>query len=65
MVNMYGQNKKKMEIKVNSFVIHEIYYVVVNGVKQQALVVVGQLINELEVFFPSQELMDELGMVYP
>jgi hypothetical protein len=54
-----------MEIKVNSFVIPEIYYVVVNKVKPQALVVVGQLINELEVFFPSQELMDALGMVYP
>ncbi len=39
----------------------EVY--VVNRVKQQALVVI-QLINELQTYFPSQEVIDALEVVY-
>lgn len=39
--------------KANVFVTCEINLVVVNKVKQQSLVDVGQLYNKFETFFPS------------
>jgi hypothetical protein len=39
--------------KANVFVTYEINLVVVNKVKQQALVNVGQLYNKFETCFPS------------
>jgi hypothetical protein len=38
-----------LEIGFNAFVTYETYYVVVDRMKQQASIVVGQLIIELEI----------------
>lgn len=56
---------KNLEIRVVTFVTQKIYPTIMDGVKLQASIVVVQLINELEMQFPSQELMDALGVVYP
>ncbi len=56
---------RNLEIRVVAFVTQKIYPTIMNGVKQQASIVVVQLINELEMWFPFQELMDALGVVYP
>jgi hypothetical protein len=53
---------KNLKTRITCFVTCELY-VVVNRVKQQALVVI-QLINELQTHFPPQEVMDALEVVY-